>query len=241
MTTASQHIKHTLDYMRDKRLKANQLTRGTYYFNNLPSLVMIYMNKCAIMLFQFRPKYSELTILELILLILNMALGAWLLISPLVYIYWHFNRDARHQHEEHVHAVLLGTLITLTLMIGAVLTQLLVYIPESWGWLNHDAVFVRMRGYMAFTLGLLAAIHLMQSMSKKEAVEDKKRALCHELEVNQRTNELNYLNFLKPCKGKDESNGLQGEWAESMTGSPVRLRSIDDKLNVLPNGLVGLV
>jgi hypothetical protein len=164
--------------------------------------------------------------LELILLILYIALGAWLTISPLVYIYWHFNRDARHQYEEHVHAVLLGTLITLTLMIGAVLTQLLVYIPESWGSLNQDGIFVGMRGYMGFALGLLAAIHFMQSMSKKKAVEDKKRALCHELEVNQRTNELSYLNFLKPCKGKDESNDLQGEWAESMAGSPVRMRNM---------------
>jgi hypothetical protein len=178
--------------------------------------------------------------LELILLILNMALGAWLLISPLVYTYWHFNRDARHQYEEHVHAVFLGTLITLTVMIGAVLTQLFVHISGSWGSLNQDGVLVSMRGYMGYALGLFAAIHLMQSMSKKEAVEDEKRALCHELEVNRRTNELNYLNFLKPCKGKDESNGLQGEWAESMTGSPVRLRNIDDKLNVLPNVLVGL-
>jgi hypothetical protein len=164
--------------------------------------------------------------LELLLLILYIALGAWLLISPLVYMYWHFNRDARLQYEEHVHAVFLGTLITLTLMIGAVLTQLLVHIPESWGWLNRDGVFVRIRGYMGFTLGLLAAIHLMQSMSRKEAVEDKKRALCHELEVNRRTDELSNLNFLKPCKGKDESNGLQGEWAESMAGSPVRMRNM---------------
>jgi hypothetical protein len=75
-------------------------------------------------------------------------------------------------------------------MIGAVLALFLVHIPESWGWLNHDAVFVRMRGYMGFTLGLLAAIHFMQSISKKEAVEDKQRALRHELEVNRRTNEL---------------------------------------------------
>jgi hypothetical protein len=148
-----------------------------------------------------------------------MALGAWLIISPLVYIYWHFNRDARHQYEEHVHAVFLGTLITLTVMIGAVLALFLVHIPESWGWLNHDAVFVRMRGYMAFTLGLLAAIHVMQSMSKKEAVEDKKRALCHELEVNQPTNELGYLNFLKPSKDEDD-------WAESMSGSPIRRGNI---------------
>jgi hypothetical protein len=164
--------------------------------------------------------------LELILLILYIALGAWLIFSPLVFIYWHFDRDARHQYEEHAHAVLLGTLITLTVMIGAVLTELLVHIPDSWGSLNQNGVFVRMRGYVGFTLGLLAAIHLMQSISKKEVVEDKKRALCHELEVNQRTNELNYLNFLKPCKGKDESNDLQGEWAESMAGSPVRMRNM---------------
>ena len=79
-----------------------------------------------------------------------------------------------------------------------------------------------MRGYMGFTLGLLAAIHFMQSMSKREALEDKKRALCHELDLNQRTSELNYLNFLKPSKGKDELEDLQGRWAESMAGSPVR-------------------
>ena len=107
-------------------------------------------------------------------------------------------------------------------MIGAVLTQLLVLIPESWGSLSQNGVFVRMRGYMGFTLGLLAAIHFMQSMSKREAVEAKKRALCHELDLNQRTNEFSYLNFLKPSKGKDEIDGLQGEWAESMAGSPVR-------------------
>jgi hypothetical protein len=164
--------------------------------------------------------------LESILLILYIALGAWLTISPLVYIYWHFNRDARHQYEEHLNAVFLGTLITLTGMIGAVLTQLLVNIPESWGSLGQDGALARVRGYIGFTLGLLAAIHLMQSMSRKEAVEEKKRALCHELEVNQRTHELGYLNFLKPCKGKDEGNGLQNEWAESMAGSPVRMRNM---------------
>ena len=128
--------------------------------------------------------------MELILLILYIALGAWLIFSPLVFIYWHFDRDARHQYEEHTHAVLLGTLITLTLMIGAVLTQLLVQIPELWGSPHQDAVFVRVRGYMGFTLGLLSAIHFMQSISKKEAVEDKQRALRHELEVNRHTNEL---------------------------------------------------
>ena len=111
-------------------------------------------------------------------------------------------------------------------MIGAVLALFLVHIPESWGWLNHDAVFVRMRGYMGFTLGLLAAIHFMRSMSQKQAFEDKKRALCHELEVNRRISEFDYLNFLKPCKGKDEGNGLQGEWADTMADSPVRLKTV---------------
>ncbi len=122
--------------------------------------------------------------------ILYIALGAWLIISPLVYMHWHFNRDVRRQYEEHVHAVFLGTLITLTVGIGTVLTLLLVQIPESWGSLNQDGGFVRTRSYMGFTLGLLAAIHLMQSMSKQEAVEDKKRALRYELEVDRLTNEL---------------------------------------------------
>ncbi len=153
--------------------------------------------------------------MELILPILYVVLGAWLLISPLVYIYWHFNRDVRRQYEEHVHAVFLGTLITLTIMIGTVLTQLLVQIPESWGSLNQDGVFVRIQGYIGFTLGLLAAIHLMQSMSRHEAVEDKKRDLCHELELNRSTNKFGDLSFLKPSKDKED-------WAESMTGSPVR-------------------
>ena len=157
--------------------------------------------------------------MELILPILYVALGAWLLISPLIYIYWHFNRDVRRQYEEHVHAVFLGTLITLTVVIGAGLTQLLIQIPESWGSLNQNGVFVRMQGYVGFTLGLLAAIHLMQSISKKEAVEDKKRALCHELEVNRSTNELGYLNFLKPSQDKDD-------WADNMAGSPVRPRNM---------------
>lgn len=174
-------------------------------------------------LFQFQPKQSEQTILEIILPILYIALGAWLVISPLVYIYWHFNRDVRRQYEEHVPAVVLGTLITLTVMIGAVLSLFLVHIPESWGWLNHDRVFVRMRGYMGFTLGLLSAIHLMQTVSKKEALEDKKRALSHELEINRRFGKLDCLNYMKPSKGEDE-------WAD-MAGSPLRLRSM--KINVM--------
>jgi hypothetical protein len=161
--------------------------------------------------------------LELILPILYLALGAWLLISPLIYIYWHFNRDVRRQYEEHVHAVFLGTLITLTVMIGTVLTQLLVQIPESWGSLNQDGVFVRMQGYIGFTLGLLAALHLMQSMRKHEAVEDKKRSFCHELEVNRSTNKFGDLNFLKPSKDKDD-------WAENMIGSPVRRRNMRTNL-----------
>ncbi len=159
----------------------------------------------------------------LILPILCIVLGAWLIVSPLVYIYWHFNRDIRRQYEEHVNAVFLGTLITSTVMIGAILTQLLAQIPESWGSLFQDGVFGRIRGYVGFSLGLLAAIHFMQSASKKEAVEDKKRALCRELEVNQHTTELGYSNLLKPSKDK-------GDWAESMTGSPVRLRNMRTNL-----------
>ncbi len=161
--------------------------------------------------------------MELILPILYIALGAWLMISPLVYIYWHFNRDVRQQYKEHVHAVFLGTLITLAVVIGAGLTQLLIFLPESWGSLNQDSFLVRMQGSIGFIVGLLIAIHFMQSMSKKEAVEDKKRALCHELEVNRRTNELSYLNFLKPSKDKDE-------WTDSMAGSPVRLRNMRTSL-----------
>jgi hypothetical protein len=34
-------------------------SRGMYYFNNLPSLVIFYTDKYLIMLFQFRPKYLE--------------------------------------------------------------------------------------------------------------------------------------------------------------------------------------
>ena len=124
--------------------------------------------------------------MELILPILYVALGAWLVISPLIYIYWHFNRDVRRQYEEHVRAVFLGTLITLTVVIGAGLTQLFTLLPESWGSLSQDSGFVRMRGSMGFIVGLLFAIHFMQSMSKREALEDKKRALRHELEVNRR-------------------------------------------------------
>jgi len=161
--------------------------------------------------------------LELILPILYIALGAWLIVSPVVYIYWHFNRDVRRQYEEHTHAVFLGTLIAITVIIGALMTQLLLHIPESWATFNQDDAFVRMRGYLGFTLGLLAAIHFMQWMSKKEGVEDRKRALCHELEVNRYTSELGHLNFLKPSKDK-------GEWAESMAGSPLRLRNMGTNL-----------
>lgn len=164
--------------------------------------------------------------MELILPILYIALGAWLIISPLVYVYWYFNRDARRQYEEHAHAVFLGTLITLTVVIGAVLTGLLVHLPESWGSPNQDGVFARMRGYMGFALGFLAAIHFMQSMARKKAVEDKKRALCRELEVNRYTNELGYLDLLKPSKDKDD-------WAETMAGSPLRLRKMRTNLVLL--------
>ena len=164
--------------------------------------------------------------MEFILFVLYTALAAWLIISPLVYIHWHFNRDLRQQYEEHVHAVLLGTLITSTVVIGAGLTQLLTFLPVSWGNLIQGGDFVGMRSSIGFTIGLFVAIHLMQSMSKKEAFEDKKRALCHELEVNRRISEFDYLNFLKPCKGKDEGNGLQGEWADTMADSPVRLKTV---------------
>ena len=160
--------------------------------------------------------------MELILFILYTALAAWLIISPLVYIYWHFNRDVRQQYEEHVHAVFLGTLITSTVMIGAGLTQLLVFLPESCSRLIQGGGSVGMPGSIGFTMGLLVAIHLMQSMSKKEAFEDKRRALCHELEVNRRISELDYMNYLKPSKAEDESKGGQGRWADSMVGSPVR-------------------
>ncbi len=164
--------------------------------------------------------------MELILPILCIALGAWLIISPLVYIYWHFNGNVRRQYEEHLHAVFLGTLVTFTILIGAGLTQLLVFLLGSWGNLDQSVFFVRTRGYIGFTLGLLAAIQLTQSMSRREAVDDKKRALCHELEVNRHTSELGYLNLLKPSDDRSECDGLQGEWADSMSGSPVRLRNM---------------
>ena len=164
--------------------------------------------------------------MEFILFILYTALAAWLIISPLVYIYWHFNRDARQQYEEHVHAVFLGTLITLTVMIGAGLTQLLTFLPESWSNQIQGGDLVGMRGSIGFTIGLFVAIDFMRSMSKKQAFKDKKRALCHELEVNRRISEFDYLNFLKPCKGKDEGNGLQGEWADTMADSPVRQKTV---------------
>ena len=153
------------------------------------------------------------------MLILYVALSAWLIISPAIYLYWHFHRGIRPQHEEHFRAVFLGTLITLTAVIGAGLAKSLTHASILLGIADQNGTLVGLLSCIGFSLGLFVAIYLMESVSRRETIEDKKTGFCHEPEVHRLVDDLDCMNLLKPSI-------RELEWSDDMIGSPVRGRSM---------------
>jgi len=105
--------------------------------------------------------------LKTIAIIFAVVLLAWLVISPIAWIYWRFNRKAETRAEKFRIPVLVGTFIALLVIIAEGIEHALVFIPWSWGSEDEYGEFVSTRERLGYLGGLAGAISIMWLVTQR--------------------------------------------------------------------------
>ena len=116
-------------------------------------------------------------------LLLAVCLGAWIVVSPPVWMYWTFNPSERPTRQERLMCfIFVGTLVGLTGLCAAAFEAALFFLPTSWGGFDEDGEFVTMRHSLAGTLGFFASMFILWLLDKRETLSKENEELRKELE-----------------------------------------------------------
>ena len=96
---------------------------------------------------------------------------AWVIVSPLIFIYWHMaprKRDGfQSRHGNIVAAANIGTFVSSVFVLSIGIRSLLIFLPASWGWYD-EGEFVQAREWVSALLGTLATFFLTHIYEKAE-------------------------------------------------------------------------
>ncbi len=113
------------------------------------------------------------TAVDLFFDLLIFGLLAWVIVSPLIFLYWHLaprRRDRfKSQHGNVVAVIQVGTFLSCVLVLSLGIRSLLIFLPAWWGW-YEEGEFVQARQWIAFVLGTLATFFLTHIYAKAEKV-----------------------------------------------------------------------
>lgn len=91
---------------------------------------------------------------------------AWLVVSPVMWIYWHVKRGNDHESSPYVLPVVIGTFLAFMAVISEGMNAVLVFIPDSWGSKDEAGEFVTTRRSIGMIVGFIGSIAVMQMMEK---------------------------------------------------------------------------
>jgi|GEM_PF-4269709 hypothetical protein len=105
---------------------------------------------------------------------------SWILLSPPLLLYYLFSKNKNTRIANLVnsfsYSLFVGTLFSFTAIIGYGLSELLVFIPDSWGFVSDDGEYKPYRKYISHIISLPASIGILFVLEgynsyKKENIE----------------------------------------------------------------------
>jgi hypothetical protein len=120
--------------------------------------------------------------------IIAVILLSWLVISPLVVVWWHFRPDNRKEYIEKrewvAQSLYIGAFLSLIIVLLFGFKEMLFFIPSNWGGFDEDAKFVSARtqvaGWLAVSLSIFVAYLCLECESQREEL---KKLHCTEDEL----------------------------------------------------------
>ncbi len=114
----------------------------------------------------------------------------WIIVSPIVFVWWFFDRDSRdrfaRRHGGIRTGVYIGAFCFLLVVLARGTQELLVFVPDNWGGTDEDGAFVSVRSTIGSTLGALFSLFLVQVFVNHEKVQAENRRLSIAPEIKMR-------------------------------------------------------
>lgn len=136
------------------------------------------------------------TILMVLMFVIAISLLGWLLISPLVFIWWFLDTETRdritQEHGTIANAVYIGSFFSLLIVLGQGFEQLLVFIPPDWGGYDEDGEFITTRSQIAYTLAFSISFFFIHVFEKFGKLHTENERLSIIAEIKKRTDGLQY-------------------------------------------------
>ena len=121
-------------------------------------------------------------------------LGGWLVLSPIICMWWLLNpgsgTDFGETHEGIATVIYVGGIISFFSVLTAGLDRCLFFIPDNWGQYIGGANFIRASLAFAFPLGFVSTCCFGYIFSKYEQVYEENRRLSMVAECHKRTGKL---------------------------------------------------
>ncbi|MBW2740859.1 MAG: hypothetical protein JRE64_18890 [Deltaproteobacteria bacterium] len=112
---------------------------------------------------------------------LAIPLFGWLIVSPIVFIWWFLDTDNRdlftERHKRIATVVFFGAFFSFFFVLGQGIEEFLVFISNDWGGYDEDGKFVSTRSSIAHTLALLLTFFFIYVFDKFEKMRTESRRL----------------------------------------------------------------
>ncbi len=134
--------------------------------------------------------------MEIFFFIIFIPLIAWLIISPVVLVWWFFDPYTRDRffksHGKIAMVIEIGAFFSLMLIFSQGIEKLLSFIPDDWGVYDEDGEFVTTRSLIAYAIALLASFFFCYVLNQCEILRAENHRLNIIAEVERRKRELRY-------------------------------------------------
>jgi len=166
-------------------------------------------------------------LLKILLFVIVIPLFGWLLISPLVFIWWFLNTETRdrftEQHEKIAMAVYIGSFFSLIFVLGHGIEQLLVFIPADWGRYDEEGEFLTTKRSIANVLAFLLSVFFVHVFDKFGKLLTENERLSIIAEIHKRKDGLRYRSretlIEKRNDTETELQKLRDRWHEGRLSS----------------------
>jgi len=142
--------------------------------------------------------------MDIIIKIVLACLMVWILLSPLLLIYLFFGKKQNTRLNcfcnNYSGALITGTIITFTTVIGLGLSHLLFFIPDSWGYITYDGNYLSWRNLISYLFALLASIGIVFVLEGYNSYKKGNSELERKIVVNYYLGKLHYATKAKRKK-----------------------------------------
>ena len=148
-----------------------------------------------------------------IILVLTIGLAflllGWLIVSPIVFVFWFFDANMRtrfvERHGGIAIAVFSGTFICLFCILFLGIEKLLVFIPSDWGRYDEDGEFVSATSMIAMVLAIPPFLFFYYVLGTFGEIRSENRRLTIIVEIQKRKDALPHYNRDLLIKKRDET------------------------------------